>query len=419
MISNLGLSEGEQEALEARGVDLSRMDYLGSGKNRSAYESRVVRGTRLYPVTITIPNQNPDSMTPNAVINRGKGDLDANEVQMLNSVGNYVGLGVNAESVEGDSRTINIIPFPSSTDLEKLVQNFGPRRERQEVQHIIGGLLRHLESAASKGVLHRDIKPDNVFIDYNNGIPEGSLGDFQLASKVDDLRDSPLPTRGTGTYAHPRLLNAWATGEAAKTSERTEIHSFGKTLYYMFTGETPSNYSIVEQEDGRGIEANGRKFRVGLVKKTEQGQESIERIDERENERDVRSMSKQVPKWARSFVYRCLTDKPGKSFNTFREARKYFDKISAREYESEQRKDVRTFGKIAAFAASVIIGLGMLSGPDKEMLKAYESNPDAFFDIGREFPTRDIYSTHDRLFDMGRNYLDSRMSRPISGEEAR
>jgi serine/threonine protein kinase len=96
-------------------------------------------------------------------------------------------------------------------------------------------LLNALSYCHQQGVLHRDVKPQNVII-----TPEGEvkLVDFGLA-KVLDIADRKTRTvmRGLGTpeYAPPEQYDA----EPGSTDARSDIYGLGATLYHALTGTPP------------------------------------------------------------------------------------------------------------------------------------------------------------------------------------
>ncbi len=78
-------------------------------------------------------------------------------------------------------------------------------------------------------ILHRDIKPHNVRL-----TPEGliKLVDFGLVKRGTQTTDHPSAKGGTLAYSP---LEQWLGG----TDQRSDIYSFGATLYHLLTGQPP------------------------------------------------------------------------------------------------------------------------------------------------------------------------------------
>ena len=101
-------------------------------------------------------------------------------------------------------------------------------------------ILSGLEAAHALGVVHRDLKPDNVFITPSSGGPVLKLLDFGIAK----LRESteykkgltrPGAVMGTPEYMAPEQLYS-----ADKVDHRADLYSLGAILYEMLTGERPA-----------------------------------------------------------------------------------------------------------------------------------------------------------------------------------
>ena len=120
----------------------------------------------------------------------------------------------------------------------------GARLERDkripwpEALEMIRGVLAGLRHAHDKGVVHRDIKPDNIFLARKDGDQVVKILDFGIAKLYAGNADDPASTRagltvGTPAYLSPEQAVGGAITPAA------DLYSTSVVLYEMLTGRPP------------------------------------------------------------------------------------------------------------------------------------------------------------------------------------
>jgi serine/threonine protein kinase/formylglycine-generating enzyme required for sulfatase activity len=103
----------------------------------------------------------------------------------------------------------------------------------QHVSTLLLGIARGLEAAHAAGVVHRDIKPQNILIDERD---TPKVADFGLARVADDsLLSKSGEAAGTYQYMSPEQLVA----KRGSIDHRTDIFSLGVVMYELLTLQRP------------------------------------------------------------------------------------------------------------------------------------------------------------------------------------
>jgi len=109
-----------------------------------------------------------------------------------------------------------------------------PRQPITEVRRILGEIADALAYAHLRGVIHRDVKPDNILLDGNSG--RAMVTDFGIARAMEGgtrLTATGIAV-GTPTYMSPEQ----AEGDR-EIDGRSDIYSLGVVAYQMLTGRVP------------------------------------------------------------------------------------------------------------------------------------------------------------------------------------
>ncbi len=119
-----------------------------------------------------------------------------------------------------------------------LSEVFGGLMSPHEAVPLVLGITEALEAIHRLGILHLDIKPENVIIKYND---EPILIDFGLAIRngTSVSCGSPDPF-GSTPYCAPERLDS----RFGKVSFQSDVYSVGLLLYELLTGRRPYNGSV-------------------------------------------------------------------------------------------------------------------------------------------------------------------------------
>ncbi|MCO4760069.1 MAG: protein kinase [Myxococcales bacterium] len=105
-----------------------------------------------------------------------------------------------------------------------------PVTDRIFLMSVIEQISAALDHAHSRGMLHRDIKPDNILIAVDG---TAKLLDFGLARAFDDGFGEQSVLAGTPYYMAPEQI------DGSSVNHKADIYALGVILYRMFTGRLP------------------------------------------------------------------------------------------------------------------------------------------------------------------------------------
>ena len=135
------------------------------------------------------------------------------------------------EVLDGRETSYIVVEYVPGGDLKDLIERRGPIPDPM-LSRIGAALADGLAHAHERGIVHRDIKPQNVLID-EYGSPK--LTDFGIARALDAATRSTSTDSylGTAYYSSPEQLK----GE--KVTPKSDVYSLGATLYHAAVGGPP------------------------------------------------------------------------------------------------------------------------------------------------------------------------------------
>lgn len=120
--------------------------------------------------------------------------------------------------------------MPGAT-LDDLVKERGPLPVEEAVTKILD-VIAGLQEAHRLGVIHRDVKPSNCFLEAGGRVKVGDFGiSKSLADKAHLTKTGAFV--GTPAYASPEQI------KAERVDQQTDVYSVAATLYFLLTGRAP------------------------------------------------------------------------------------------------------------------------------------------------------------------------------------
>ena len=104
---------------------------------------------------------------------------------------------------------------------------------------LAGQLLRGLEHAHALGLVHRDLKPDNVLVDKRNGRDHARIIDFGIAIAAAGSSDSIERLTAEGVVIGTPEYMSPEQSQGLPVDERSDLYSLGMILYELLTGLLP------------------------------------------------------------------------------------------------------------------------------------------------------------------------------------
>ena len=141
-----------------------------------------------------------------------------------------------------DGRPYIVMEFVEGRSLKQLIRQAGPLPV-ERVSAIVKQVAAALEAAHQLGMVHRDIKPDNIVLISTPGGDQAKVLDFGIAKlKESKLGETNLTATGVVMGTPQYMSPEQALGKRGDELDgRSDLYSLGVVMYQMLTGALPFN----------------------------------------------------------------------------------------------------------------------------------------------------------------------------------
>ena len=203
-------------------------DFIGQGGMSLVYRAVDIRTGHSVAVKILKSEYNSDK----EFLERFQREAQAASLMSHHNLVNLLDVGV-----EGEYRYL-VLEYVNGNTLKDIIRQKGRLNYQTAIQITIR-ILSALQHAHDNGIIHRDIKPQNVLIHADGHV---KVSDFGIARMTNAFTISKGDTVvGSVHYSSPEQ----ATGSVVEAT--SDIYSTGVVMYEMLTGQMPYDGETAEQ----------------------------------------------------------------------------------------------------------------------------------------------------------------------------
>ena len=200
------------------------LQKIGTGGMGDVYKAHCHKLDRIVAIKILKVEYNSDE---NFIRKFRRESLAAASISHPNIVGIY---DVGSEEVDGEQIHYIVMEYIDGKTLKEIITENGPLKQSVALNYSIQ-IAEALKVAHAKGIVHRDIKSQNIMVTKDDRV---KVTDFGIARVADNSTVTATnAVMGSVHYFSPEQARG------AKVDNRSDIYSLGIVMFEMLTGRVP------------------------------------------------------------------------------------------------------------------------------------------------------------------------------------
>ena len=165
-----------------------------------------------------------------------------NMINILSKINNEYLIKYYETFMENDTFNI-LMEYAGEKNLKQFIQDYKNKNElidEKIIKDIIIQICKGLKVIHDNNMIHRDLTPDNIFIDQNNKI---KIGDFGVSKILTNTKNYAKTQIGKFNYLAPEIL------KGLEYNNKVDIYALGCIIYELFTLNEYYIDKVIEEKE--------------------------------------------------------------------------------------------------------------------------------------------------------------------------
>jgi|GEM_PF-2238697 len=215
------------QAAKKRIGDYELLSKLGEGGMGAVFKARQIYADRLVALKILSPKIAKNKQFQDRFVR------EARAVAKLNHPHIVAGIAVGSEG----GYCYFAMEFVDGESLGQYMHRKGGKLEESLALEFTRQVALALQHAHENGLLHRDVKPDNVLLD--KALTHAKLADLGLARSSESAADDAALTQAGQAVGTPFYISPEKARGQTNLTAATDLYSLGATLFHLLVGRPP------------------------------------------------------------------------------------------------------------------------------------------------------------------------------------